>query len=172
MSERFRTAPSWRDLARSVAEELGDVAVVTQAEPAEQQLAVVAAAHKSPEREDLAQALVGERYRRGWGLPGRVWETERGILLEQADNLALIALSQPASKRYLQEVGIRSLMWVPLRVDGQVVGTLGVARDRASAPFTEADFARVQGLAAWGDLSAVPVAVPSVTPRHASARAR
>jgi GAF domain-containing protein len=133
--------------ARSAADILGDVAVATRVGKIEGALITVAVHHRNQEHAPLAQKVLGEQYRLGEGLPGRVWQTKRGILLVDVDDPALASAAPPDSEAYVREVGIRSMMIVPLWSGGQVVGTLGLARDPGGAPYTEEDFAQLETLA-------------------------
>jgi GAF domain-containing protein len=137
----------WIDCARAAAEAIGDIAVVTQVRPGEDLLVTLGVCHRDSERERAAEHVIGESYQRGQGLPGRVWQTERGILLVDVDDDALAEAALNHSNRYIREVGIRSLMLVPLYEGTRVVGTLGVARDPGGTPYTEADFDRLVDLA-------------------------
>jgi GAF domain-containing protein len=123
------------------------VAVVTRIEPEHDAIVAVAACHRDPDRERIARSVLGKRYRRGEGIPGRVWQTERGIWMVDVDNDALWHMGYPQSQRYLREVGVQSMMIVPLWREGRVVGTLGVARDPGRPPYTEEEFGRLAVLA-------------------------
>jgi hypothetical protein len=137
----------WDAIARAAAAQLGDVAVVTRAMEKEGTLVTVAVRHKEPSRQLAAATVLGEQYRRGEGLPGRVWEAERGILLVDVDEEALALVAPPTSRGYVREVGVCSLIILPLLDGATVVGTVGVARDPGGAPYTEQDYAQLERLA-------------------------
>lgn len=130
----------WDRVAHAAAAALGDIAVVTRVVPEENVLEVVAVCHRSAELERTARRVLGERYRPGEQLPGRVWQSERGIWIVDLDNRAVVEMAMPASRRYVQDVGLQSIILVPLWIDGRVAGTLGVARDPGRPPYTESDF--------------------------------
>jgi GAF domain-containing protein len=138
----------YEERAHAAADLFGDVAVATRVREEEDVLVTVAVHHRNQSHLPVAQRVLGEQYRRGEALPGRVWETGRGILLVDVDDPALASIAPRNSKAYVCEVGIRSMMIVPLWEGGRVVGTLRVARDRGGVPYTEEDFARLQSLAA------------------------
>ncbi|MBS2031971.1 MAG: GAF domain-containing protein [Deltaproteobacteria bacterium] len=137
----------WDQIARTALDAFGDVAVVTRVVRNEGVIAVVAVCHRDPVRDESAQRVLGERFRRGQGIPGRVWESERGILLVDVDSAALAEIGPPSSRNYVREVGLQSTMLVPLRQAGKVVGTLGVARDLGRPPYSEDDFERLAAMA-------------------------
>lgn len=133
--------------ARAVAQAFGDVAVVGWVDAEAEALVVVAACHRNPERDPDARILVGERYGRGVTLPGRVWQAERGILLIDVDTAALAAIGPEGAKLYMDRMGLRSLMLVPIWRAGRVVGVLGVGREPGHPPYTEAEFKRLEAMA-------------------------
>lgn len=145
----------FENCARDAARAFGDVAVVTMVEDGGDCLVTIAAAHRDAERERLARAVLGERYRPGEALPGCVWQADRGILLMEVDSPALARTAPPAyeSKRYVKAVGLQSIMIVPIREGGRVVGTLGVARDPGHPPYTEDEFLQLEAMASWDSRS-------------------
>lgn len=73
-----------------------------------------------------------------------------------AGNAILIAVSEAKEFQELLEpeffpifdaIGISSFVMVPLRVQGRVIGTLGLARDRHGTPYSREDQALLQDLA-------------------------
>jgi hypothetical protein len=136
----------------------GDIAVVTRELQGEGVIVAVAVSHRDKEREALARKVLGERYQRGQGIPGRVWKTERGILLVEVDSAAVANIAPPASGSYVREIGLQSMMLVPLREGERVVGTLGVAREPGSPSFTEEDFERLLAMAVLPPAMPAPAA--------------
>lgn len=134
-------------LVQQVAARWGDVAVVTRVAPEMDELVTVAVRHREPSRQAQAEGVLGTRFKRGSGLASKVWESEQGILIVDADRGALSSIGPSTTRAYVREVGLRSLMLVPLREQGRVVGTLGVSRDEGGAPYTEADFEAFSALA-------------------------
>lgn len=53
----------------------------------------------------------------------------------------------PRHWSYLEQVGVHSLLIVPLQVQGRVIGTLGLSRDRSNRPYTADDRIFLQELA-------------------------
>lgn len=53
----------------------------------------------------------------------------------------------PRHWSYLDQVGVHSLLIVPLQVQGRVIGTLGLSRDRTNRPYTADDRIFLQELA-------------------------
>jgi GAF domain-containing protein len=130
----------FHDRALEAVRLFGDAAVAMRGVPEERRLLVVAACHRNPAHNEAAKAIVGELWDFGDALPGRVWESERGILIPEADRNALESILRGAARAYVQAVGVSSIMIVPLWVGGRVVGTLGVSRDPGNPPYQEQDF--------------------------------
>lgn len=133
-------------LARTAARAFGDVAAVGWVDAASDVLVVTAACHREPARDADVQLLLGARYRRGLTLPGRIWEAERGLLLVDVDAPALAAIAPEQSKRFIAQVGLRSLMVVPLWEGERVVGILGAGREPGQPPYTEEEFERLEAM--------------------------
>ena len=134
------------DCARAALEAFGDSAFATKVVTPDV-LELVVACHIDPQRQLVARYLLGEQFRFGQGLNGRVWQSQRGILIVDVDPAALSNMSPPSIQRYVREVGIQSLMIAPLRQGDQVVGTLCVTRDRDRPRYSEEEFQRFQAMA-------------------------
>jgi GAF domain-containing protein len=154
-SASARASPDLFDVrARQAATSIGDVAVATRVVLEEDALLTVAVHHRNSTHLKNARRVLGERFGRGEALASRVWESERGLLLVDVDDTALASVLRPlrpTSNAYLKEVGIRSMMIVPVWLKSRVVGTLGLARDPDGPPYTEEDFERLSALARFDD---------------------
>jgi signal transduction histidine kinase len=69
------------------------------------------------------------------------------IFIPLADSEEFRASLEPEFREYFNVIGITSFIIVPLRVQGKVIGTLGLTRDRHGSPYTADDQALLQELA-------------------------
>jgi signal transduction histidine kinase len=86
-------------------------------------------------------------YRVGEGLAGRVARTGQAMLVPELPVEQSRAQIKPEYRTYLDRFGMASLLIVPLRARGRILGTLGVSRDRPGNPYTEDDQSFLQDLA-------------------------
>jgi hypothetical protein len=70
---------------------------------------------------------LGVSYRRGQHLPGRVWDTEKAILIPEVDSAALAAVELPQSVTVVER--IRSTMLIPIRRQGLTEGVIALSRE-------------------------------------------
>jgi PAS domain S-box-containing protein len=91
----------------------------------------------------------------GRGVNGRVLATGKGIFLPEIDPEALSAAVVPGHREFLRRHPLTSMICVPLRVEGQVMGTLALVRYQPSPAHTKSDFTVLQELA---DLAALAIA--------------
>jgi signal transduction histidine kinase/ActR/RegA family two-component response regulator len=84
---------------------------------------------------------LGVRMRRGEGLAGRVWQSGKPVVIDDYDTWDGRVASFPMGR-------IRTLVGVPISSGPELIGALGVARDRADErPFTEDEVERLQRFA-------------------------
>jgi signal transduction histidine kinase len=81
------------------------------------------------------------------GISARTLRTGQAQLLPIISPEQLRSLIKPEHWPYLERFGIYSLMVAPLRVNGEVIGTLGALRDSPGRPYTESDLTMLQELA-------------------------
>jgi GAF domain-containing protein/anti-sigma regulatory factor (Ser/Thr protein kinase) len=135
-------------VARRVAAALGDLGVVGLLSDDGQQLRLAAIAHHDPEALAVMTQLLGDfPLRVDEGISGYALRTGQGQLLPQIQPEQLRAQIKPEHWPYLDRFGIHSLMVAPLRVGGEVVGTLGALRDTPGRPYTADDLTMLQELA-------------------------
>ncbi|HWN70185.1 MAG TPA: ATP-binding protein, partial [Haliangium sp.] len=91
----------------------------------------------------------------GVGIIGTVLMTGEPAFLPEIDEPSLLAMAAPPHRELLRERPITGAIVVPLRVEGQVLGTVGVSRYRPSAPYTRSELGLLQELA---DLAALAIA--------------
>ena len=93
------------------------------------------AAHEHPDpavKAAIEQVLAGPPRRVGEGPAGRVAATGQGALIA-VDPAQIEAVTSPLQRDLLDRLRLGSLLYVPLRVGGKVIGVLG-ATGRADAP--------------------------------------
>jgi GAF domain-containing protein len=101
-----------------------------------------------PEKNHGKEQAFGIRYRPGEYLPGRVWQSDRGLLIPAADSEALAQTVHPMMRPLFEQLQVHSIMFVPIRQLGKVIGVLSVARSGQQGPaLTEADFTLLEAMA-------------------------
>lgn len=96
---------------------------------------------------------LGSRWRADEGLPGHILETAQPILIERANDPALIAKLSPERVHLLQQMHVSSAIGTPLVVRGKTIGTLTASRRGADAPYAKEDLELLQDLAAYASLA-------------------
>ncbi len=99
-----------------------------------------------------AHALLGQLYanvRHGVaeGPSGRVLQTGQALLLPKVAPADVTAATKPQYAGYLERFPVHSLLIVPLRHEGRVMGTLALSRNVPDRPYTPADQILLQDLA-------------------------
>jgi len=111
-------------------------------------LAPAALYHRDPDLLGLMRDLLSPTpYRVGEGLPGRVAASGEGLLFPAVSPDELRAQVRPEHRALLETTGVSSLMLVPLRAQGRVVGTVAMACPVSGRPYTEEDQGLLQDLA-------------------------
>lgn len=97
-------------------------------------------------------SLMGELYRSSpmrsdEGFSGRVFQSGEAMLIPNISQEQALSLIKREHRPYVDQIGICSLLVVPLRAQGKVIGTIIVSRDRPGHPYTEDDKALLQDVA-------------------------
>lgn len=137
--------PSFERVVQAVVHEIvpayADACGVVLARDHDDELDVVAVEHRDPEAVAGVRALLElRRHRRGEGLTGRVAETGEAIFLPTVDRAALLAQVPPDYRAWVEQHCPHSIIAVPMRARGRVLGVLGANRQAPSPPFTAEDF--------------------------------
>jgi signal transduction histidine kinase len=141
-------------IARRIAELVGDTCIMTLLSEDEQWLQTVAVYHPDPDGLAFIRALMAsEPYRANEGLAGRVVEMGKALLMSVVPQAQIRSQIKPEYASYLDRFGMSSLLIVPLRARGRVLGTLGVSRDQPGRPYTVDDQTLLQDLADRAGLS-------------------
>ncbi|HEX5505254.1 MAG TPA: PAS domain-containing protein, partial [Thermomicrobiales bacterium] len=146
------TAPEPRAIlaamARQVVAGIGDVCAISLLAADGRTLEPAVTDARDPQlRRFVADLLATWPVRLGEGLTGRVARSGEPVLLPRLDPPALRAVAMPEHRAPLARARPRSLLGVPLRVQGRVIGVLALARHTGDRPYTADDLALAQDLA-------------------------
>ncbi|MEP7219983.1 MAG: PAS domain S-box protein, partial [Bacteroidota bacterium] len=131
-------------ITRRLAEVIGDACVLRLIEG--DMLPAVAFHHHDPVAHEALRAFIEETpHGRYHGLPGEVARTGEGKIIHAAEE-PTVTLGLPAAT-YVERFGLQSLAIVPLKIRGEVIGTISLTRDRGGAEYTSSDYLLIQGLA-------------------------
>jgi PAS domain S-box-containing protein len=135
-------------IVQRVSELVGDACVLTLISEDAQWLNPAAFYHPDPDSLTFLRAtLPTTPYRVDQGAPGRVAWTGAPVLVPVVPLESYRAQITPEYMPYLDRFGIASILIVPMRVRGRIVGTLGVTRDKPGHPYTADDQIFLQDLA-------------------------
>ncbi len=135
-------------IARSIVEAVGDATVLRLLSADGQWLETQAVYHTNPVHLGIIRdMLASEPQRADEGLNGLAIQTGKPMLLPEFPADLLRNSIKKEYLPYLEQVGVHSFMIVPLRIQGQVIGTLAISRDTPGHPYTTDDQIFVQELA-------------------------
>lgn len=135
-------------VVRTTANLVGDGCVITLLSPDGQSLQPVAWHHRKPEALALMDPLVSTV-----SLPvktthaGRQFQVSDSLLIKDYSLNGTQERILPTQQKYMDTVGITSLLVVPIQIDRKVIGTLGITRDRDGQSYTEDDQSMLEILA-------------------------
>ncbi len=135
-------------VARAVAVHIGDSATIRIASDDRQWLDVVAFYHVNPRANELMKiALDSYRQPATDTVQGQVFQSGQLLFIPQVNVKAIRDQAPEIYHGYIDEIGISSMMILPLRVQNDIIGTIAMYRDAGGAPYTEDDLTLVQNLA-------------------------
>jgi PAS domain S-box-containing protein len=135
-------------ITRRVAQLIGDSCVLTLISEDGQWLNPAAFYHPDPAGLAILRALLPViPYSIQQGAPGQVARTGKPVLTPVVSPESYRHQIKRELMPYLDRFGIASLLIVPLRARGQIVGTLGVTRDKPGRSYDADDLAFLQELA-------------------------
>ena len=136
-------------IAWQVAERIGDFCAVHLVSEDGNWLQQVAYHHPNPEIEALmVAAFLGNPLPVGaYAVVSDAVRIGQGRLVPEVDQAELKRGWLPDRVRLLEQIGIHSLLIVPLRADGRVIGVLFLTRDRPGRPYAADDRLLLQDLA-------------------------
>lgn len=135
-------------IIRHTAEVIGDASRITLLSSDEQWFKPVAFHHPNPEVKALMASLYPNTpisASQEW--MARILRTGQPLLIPVVTPEQLRQSVQPEYVPFFEQVGLHSLLLVPLRVQGRVIGTLGLTRDQPGHPYTPDDQVLLQDLA-------------------------
>ncbi|WP_224245268.1 ATP-binding protein [Hyalangium gracile] len=113
-----------------------------------QEVAPVAAYHSDPEARKALEALVEHAgHSVNEGVAGLVVRTGQSLLVPRVSCSELRGFLPESQRSYVERYPPRSMMVVPLRVYGRVIGTLQVSREETERPFSPPDLVFLEELA-------------------------
>jgi excisionase family DNA binding protein len=138
-----------QEVARSIAAQAGGGALLLLRSAGEDALHVAAADHPDPTVRRILWRSVGTLVREPRG-PGLIASLARGETVRAVESTpgALLRRLGPVPWLQVREARMRSLVAVPLRVDGYVVGAVCLTRHQAEPVHAEEDDARLSELCA------------------------
>ena len=101
-----------------------------------------------PDPEKLAiarQVTVPQRL--GEGIAGGVAATGKAVLIPVVDTAQLMARTAPQYRTLVEQLGVTSILIVPLLSRGRVLGVISMTRSKASVSYTEDDLLLARDLA-------------------------
>ena len=135
-------------IARQVAQLIGDATVITLLSDDQQWLSTVYIHHPDPEKAALLRdALIARSQPVYEGLRAQVVQTGQPILIPYISDDQFRALVKPEFWPFLEKYHYHSLLIVPLSIQGRVIGTLGIGRDKPENPYTYDDQVFLEDLA-------------------------
>jgi PAS domain S-box-containing protein len=87
----------------------------------------------------MRRVLGSERQRIGEAFAGQVAATGVAVLLPEVETAQVVAQSPPEFRTMLTEIGVASVMILPLRSRGRTVGVVSLLRSRPGNPYTVDD---------------------------------
>jgi signal transduction histidine kinase len=135
-------------IVRYSAEAIGDTARLTLLTKDEQSFIPVAFHHSDPKIKALMDSIYPTSpisVTPEWFV--QILQTGEGVLLAEVDQEWFRQGIAPEYVPFFEQVGVSSILHVPLRVDSRVIGTLGLTRDRPGRPYTIEDKTFLQALA-------------------------
>jgi signal transduction histidine kinase len=135
-------------VAAHIVETLGDGCAAYLVMADDSRLEPVTIRHRSPERRALIEQVNRTRpLHVGEGFVGKAIASGKSVYLADADPMYLRSTVLPEYVAYLERVGVRSLLVVPLAGKSRVHGALWLVRDPGSAPYTQADRELIEAIA-------------------------
>jgi PAS domain S-box-containing protein len=142
-------------VARRVSGLFGDLCVIRLVSADGRFLEPTAAVfHPDPQMIALAQGATATHPQRvGEGITGRVAATGEGVLIPVVDTARMLADLDPERRAAVELQHIRSLVVVPLRSHGRVVGVVSLTRSDPQRPFNKGDRQLIEDVAAHAALA-------------------
>ena len=135
-------------IARYTAEVIGDKCVIRLLSSDEKRFNLAAFHHPKPETLALMKSLYpGTPIAASHKWAGHVLRTRQPLLIPIVNQEQLRQITQPEYLPFVEQVGMHSILILPLCVDGRVIGSLALSRDHPEHPYTSDDQVFLQDLA-------------------------
>lgn len=135
-------------VARCTAQLFGDACFICLLSDDGQWLKLVTLHHPNPEAVALMHDLMSNaKLPLDEWIGGVVIETNRPLLIPDLAKEQIPSSFKPEYRQYLDRFGVQSVLIVPLRAQGRVIGTLKLARETPDHPYTADDQLFLQNLA-------------------------
>jgi PAS domain S-box-containing protein len=135
-------------VAHTTARLVGDCCIITRVSPDGNWMEPAAVGHKRKENLELMNSLSGTGNNPlSAGLFGRVYQSAKPLLIKELSPTDAQASVPSQYRQYLDAVGISSMLIVPIKIGDVIIGTLGILRDRGSAPYNKEDQSMLEDLA-------------------------
>jgi PAS domain S-box-containing protein len=124
-----------------IAEEIGDAGILTLLNLGSNKLRIASFQDGNPKAQALLRKFLTPDYEYdpSQGLSGGVLKSGEPVLIPSLPPEQLRAISLPAFQEFIEEVGIESVLIVPLMGRSGAVGTLNLLRHRGNKPFNVED---------------------------------
>ena len=135
-------------VARKTAKLLGDACVICLLSDDEKWLKPTAYYHTNPLNFNIMRNVFNsiDQYPVD-GLMSSIIHEGKSVFIPVVEPELASTIIMPKYHRYLEQCGIHSLLIVPLRVQGRVIGSLGLSKDKPGLPYNEDDHFFTQDLA-------------------------
>jgi signal transduction histidine kinase len=126
-------------IAKRVTELVGDTCTLAMRSADGQYLNAVAYYHPDPLAMKFLDQMTKAPHRIDQGALAEVFRTGKLLMVDNLSQDEMRATSLPEYLPYLDHFGIYAILIVPLRVHGQIIGTLAVSRDNPGGSYTVED---------------------------------
>ena len=124
-------------VAVHAAQHLGDACILTLLMPDGGGPKIAAVHHQDPNaRAILKEIMVTQEYELEKGIVGGVLQTGEPLSIPSTTPAQLEAIALPEFSRYMKEIGIHSMLIVPIKSQSGVLGAIGLFRDREGFAYT------------------------------------
>jgi diguanylate cyclase (GGDEF)-like protein len=150
------------------AELMGDLCVLRLISEDHRELDPVAFHHCNRQTAPLVEAVLASAPKAiGNDAAGRVTKTCQPLWLPEVRRENIEEIIGSGYQEYVDQVGIHSLLVVPLMSAERVIGTLWVSRDRANEPYTQEDLFFLNSLCGQASLAIINARLHDLVKRQA-----
>jgi PAS domain S-box-containing protein len=125
-----------------VSEVIGDLCVIASLHPSGQRIEISSFHDTDAMARSLFRKILvasGIEYDSGQGLGAKVIESGKPLLMTSIPAEQLEAVAMPEFKEFIKQVGIESILVVPMIGRSGVLGTISLSRHRDNSPYTAGD---------------------------------